>query len=78
MSVIHGTLRPEDLVPAFLDALSDRVEASTFGPGADAVERVRSVAEAESFLGDLERRLDDDGYFDGEELAGMSSISSIS
>jgi hypothetical protein len=66
--VSEATLRTEDLLPAFLSALDDVLEASTFLPGADAPERVRRVGEVQSLLGEIERRMDGEGYY-GSDVA---------
>lgn len=67
-TVSHGTLRPEDLIPTFLDALDDAIEESTFEPGADAPHRVARVGSLQSALGSLERRMDEPGYYDSEAV----------
>lgn len=66
-TVIAGTLRPEDLIPAFLEALDERIEAATFEPGADHPLRVQAVDALQSRLGDLERRSEAPGYYDTED-----------
>ena len=69
-TIIHGTLRLQDLIPAFLSALEDRVEASTFEPGADDPERVAAVGQAQEAMGEIEARVpedDSDPYWDSEE-----------
>ncbi|MBW2673317.1 MAG: hypothetical protein JRD89_07900 [Deltaproteobacteria bacterium] len=65
-TVIEGTLRPEDLIPAFMDVLDDVKESSTFEPGADAPERVRRIGNLDSALGSMERRMGEPGYYDDE------------
>jgi hypothetical protein len=66
-TVIAGTLRPEDLVPAFLAALDERIEDASFDEGADAPARVQALDALQDRLGDLERRCAEPGYFDGED-----------
>ena len=66
-SVSTGTLRPEDLIPAFMGALDDVKEDSTFEPGADAPARVARIGNLDSALGSMERRMDAPGYYDSEE-----------
>jgi len=65
-TVISGTLRPEDLVPAFVDALDEVIEDSTFEPGADAPCRVARVGNLQSALGSLERRMGEADYYESE------------
>ena len=65
-SVSTATLRPQDLIPAFMDALDDVKEDSTFEPGADAPERVRRIGNLDSALGSMERRMDDPDYYQSE------------
>jgi hypothetical protein len=66
-TVSAGTLRPEDLVPRFLEALDERIEASTFEDGADEPARVQAIDQLQDRLGDLERRSAGEGYYDTEE-----------
>ena len=66
-TVIHGTLRSEDLIPAFIDVLDELIEESTFEPGADHPARVQRVGYYQDKLGDLEQRMGQPGYFDSED-----------
>lgn len=66
-TVIHATLREEDLIPAFVDELGRVMQESTFEPGADAPGRVKRIGELEDKLGDLERRMGQPGYYESEE-----------
>lgn len=66
-TVIAGTLRPEDLVPAFMEALDDRVEDASFDDGADAPAKVQAVDRLQDRLGDLERRMAAEGYYADED-----------
>jgi hypothetical protein len=65
--ISEATLRPEDLIPAFLSALDDAMEQSTFAKGADAPERVQRFAQVTAQLGEMERRIETEGYYDSEE-----------
>ena len=66
-SVSTGTMRPRDLIPAFMDALDDAKESSTFERGADAPARVRRIGQLDDALGSMERRMGAPGYFDSDE-----------
>ena len=72
-SVSHGTMLNEDLIPCFIDELTERMESSTFEAGADSPERVKRMGELEASIGEIERRMigDDDEliplYFESEE-----------
>lgn len=81
-SVSHGTMRPEDLIPAFMSALeSIKEEIAAPGPitqsPEETMERVRMVSAIDDLLGPMEARqsgedtdedTDDDGadYFETE------------
>ena len=65
-SVSTGTLRSEDLIPAFIDALDEAIEESTFKPGADHPGRVARVGSLQSHLGSIERNMDSPGYYQSE------------
>lgn len=70
-SVSSGTLRPEDLIPAFIDAL-DGIREQLAAPGstteAPAVlaDRVRQSESLDYFLGDMEVRQRTSNYYEGE------------
>jgi hypothetical protein len=66
-SVSTGTLRTEDLLTAFMDTLDELIEASTFEKGADAPDRVDRVGRVQARLGEIERRMQQEGYHETEE-----------
>lgn len=68
-SISTGTLRPEDLIPRFIEVATELQETRSLEPGADRPERVRRWGEIDSQLGDLERRCDVPGYFDSDGAA---------
>jgi len=65
-TVSHGTLRNEDLIPAFVSALDGLREEATFADGADSPMAVARYAREDDVLGAIEDRLDTDGYYDSE------------
>ena len=66
-SVSEGTLLPEDLIPKFIGALDDRLEASMLEEGADAPERVQQLDKVQTELGAIERRKNRTGYYETED-----------
>lgn len=64
-TIIAGTLRPEDLIPAFIKALDARKEElSLLGKlGSGEFERL------DDYLGELEQRMGQEGYYDSEDVA---------
>lgn len=76
-SVSSGTLRNEDLIPAFVSALEDIREriaspGATTEPAAETAERVRIVSGLDDFLGEIESRMyadpdNPEAYFESEE-----------
>lgn len=69
-AISTGTLRLEDLLPAFLSALDDLREDATFEPGADAPEAVAAYGRLDDELGAMERRMSRPGYYASFEVAG--------
>lgn len=71
-SVICGTHRNEDLIPAFVDALDD-IRERLAAPGttteepAALAERVKMVAGLDNVLGGIEKRMEAEGYFESED-----------
>ena len=51
-TVIHGTLRIDDLIPAFIGALDTLRESQSFEPGADAPERVARYGSEDDEMGE--------------------------
>ena len=68
-TVSHGTLRGEDLIPRFIEVLSELLEASAAEEGADAPDRMRRFGQVEAFIGEIERRMSRPGYFDSEDAS---------
>lgn len=81
-SVSSGTMRAEDLVPAFLSALEDvrnelAVPGSTTDSAEETLARSQEVGRLDDVLGEIEERMnaeiepdsDEEGYFDGEEAS---------
>lgn len=71
-SVSSGTLRPEDLIPAFSDALdSIRESLAAPGPTTEPPEDLRSRREEaeqlQVLLGRVERSISSDDYYETEE-----------
>jgi hypothetical protein len=58
-TVSHGTMRPEDLLPAFLDALSECLEGEGTGMSPDS--------EYMDEMGRIEGRMDEPGYYESAE-----------
>jgi hypothetical protein len=57
-TVIHGTHRPEDLIPRFIEEASDRIaNGHPHATPKRHVEFVKRVGEIQSELGDIERRI---------------------
>lgn len=69
-SVSHGTLRPEDLIPAFMEALDNLKEQASLSvqPG-EELEITSWVSRIDDLLGDVEERMLRNGYYEGEEPA---------
>ncbi len=72
-SVSSGTLRPEDLIPAFvakLDELKEDLSLSlSTSAGFDETQVVKArVSEIDDFLARIERDQQDPKYFDGENI----------
>lgn len=55
-SVSTGTLRPEDLIPAFICEIDALVEAMTFLDGADERVYVQAIGKIQDKLGAIEAR----------------------
>lgn len=66
-TVIHGTMRPEDLIPRFIETLDELIEASTFKAGADHPIRVERIGRTNSMVGPIERRMKGPGYYESED-----------
>ena len=76
-TVSHGTLRSEDLIPAFLTALDTIKEWATFQPGADKPSAVARIGKLDDFIGAVERRIDaEPDYYgpDGSSDLDMEEI----
>lgn len=67
-SVSHGTMRPEDLIPAFVACLDDLHKAMSLDvrPG-EEMDCVQAVSAKDDWLGALERRMEADGYYESKE-----------
>lgn len=65
-TIIHATLRPEDLIPAFIEALSERLEATSFELGADATILVENHAETQAMLGQIELEVEQEGFYESD------------
>ena len=64
-TISHGTLRPQDLIPVFIDVLDELIEEATFADGADHPQRVAEVAGMQNNLGNIEREsVNDPTYFE--------------
>lgn len=68
--ISSGTLRNEDLVPAFVDALSERLEqASLTAPKGSELEVAKAVDSAQIILGEIERSMERGAdYYDSEDV----------
>lgn len=65
-SVSHGTLRPEDLIPAFLDTLESLVVGwmlTVSGPQSDRRRDAHHAKELLKAIGRIEERADRDSYY---------------
>jgi hypothetical protein len=68
VSVSHATLRPEDLIPAFVDALTNLMEDRTLLPGSDHPDQVRDQSYVQDRLGEIERRVEQgEAYYSSED-----------
>ena len=68
-SVSSGTLRPEDLIPAFIAALDDIKEAYSFDESVTEADRVDKVGRLDDMLAKIETGMEAPGYWDSEEVA---------
>jgi len=68
-TIIHATHRPEDLIPAFINALSERLEEERFRwePGVDKQAEIMAVGFLQGILGNIERRANKPEYFNSED-----------
>ncbi len=70
--VSSGTMRPEDLIPCFLDAL-DEIREALAAPGSttedpyDLTWRVRQVSQLDDFMGAIEVRMRAEDYYESDE-----------
>jgi hypothetical protein len=67
-SVISATMRPEDLIPAFLDALDAIKEAFSLDASVPEADRVETIARLDAEMGRIEQRMQSPGYWDGEDV----------
>jgi hypothetical protein len=67
-TVISGTMRPEDLIPAFIDAIDAAKEDLSFRGPVDNL--VQDINRMDGVLGEIERRMEGDSdYFESEEAS---------
>lgn len=66
-SVSHGTMRPEDLIPAFLEALDNAKESYSFDDSVPELDRVARIAQLDTEMGEIERRRESSGYYNSED-----------
>jgi len=64
-TIIRATLRSEDLIPAFVEALSDCLEDHSLN--CDSLACVKTHGEIQAELGKIERRAENKGYFESED-----------
>ena len=67
-SISQGTLRDEDLLPRFVDAIDEILNDRITDTRRDSPEEVAEVGRIHDFLGDWERRSASEDYWDGEEV----------
>ena len=67
-SVSSGTLRPEDLIPAFLNTLDDLKEAYSLDQSVSEADRVATIARLDTEMGRIEQRMQAPGYWDSEDV----------
>ena len=60
-TVIHATVNPRDLIPAFIEELDRLREAESFNSGRTIV-----YGREDDALGEIERGMSADGYYDSE------------
>lgn len=63
-TVISGTLRGEDLIPAFIEKLDELKEALSLERGSDAPSAVREITRLDRMLRDMEARTELSDYWD--------------
>ena len=67
-TVISATLRPEDLIPAFLNTLDDIKEAFSFDNSVPEADRVATIGRLDAEMGRIEQRMQQAGYWDSEDV----------
>ena len=65
-SVSHGTMRAEDLIPAFMSALDDLREQRSFD-AEDCHANAERHGREDDELGAIERRMEQEGYYSSED-----------
>ncbi len=69
-TVSHGTMRNEDLIPCFVDLLSDLNEQRSLDCKAgDDLAAVAEFTRLDDMLGDIERRQEREDYYDSEDAS---------
>ena len=66
-SVSHATLRPTDLIPAFIGALDEAIEAASFL--SDSPHNVQYIGTVHDRVGEVERRMEMPGYYESEDCS---------
>lgn len=64
-SVSSATMRPEDLIPTFLDALDDEKERRSLHTGCEDFKD--DFGRLDSLMGDIERRIESVDYYESEQ-----------
>ncbi len=66
-SVSSGTMRSEDLIPVFIEALDDIREAISLDNSIPETDRVATVSRLDIMLGEIEQRMNAEDYFATDE-----------
>ncbi len=66
-SVSHGTMKTDDLIPAFLNHLDYIKEQYSFDQSIPEVIRCANISRLDTAMGQIEQRMNEDDYFESED-----------